>query len=324
MTRTGVRTMHRVALIFNPAAGQRSKAVRSVVERIASVLASTGVQTHTYCTQGAGSAGPLTLQAIAEGCEAVFACGGDGTVHEVLQSIVGTQTPLGVIPLGTANALAANLGLRGKPERIANMLLNATPTMIPVGRITTSDRSGEPQSRYFIVAGGVGADALLLSRMDTRRKRRWGYLLYLWEGMHVWARYRFPSFECEFVDGKSGESRKFLASQLLAVRIRNFGGAMGSLAPGATIHGEELRLLAFKTRRRADYFRFLVPVLLGRKSLVPSIELHDAVHVECRSVEEWRENIMAEADGEVLGELPVKFEVVPNALRLLIPEGARP
>lgn len=318
------RPIRRVGLIFNPVAGRHPDGYRSVVDTLSAALAAAGVKSQTYLTQSTGSAEQLALQAIAEGCDAIFACGGDGTVHEVLQSMVGKATPLGVIPMGTANALAINLGLRGKPEEIVAMLLSATPTTIPVGRITTSNGRGQTLSRYFIVAAGVGADALLVSRMDNRRKRRWGYLLYLWEGVRIWARYHFPLFECELIDGESGARRTVHASELLAIRIRDFGGAVHSIAPGATLLGGRLRLLAFKTQRRIDYFRFLIPAMIGRQTFTGAVELLDASQVVCRSIREGTDGILAEADGEVLGGLPVVLEVVPNAVRLLIPKGARP
>ena len=85
-----------------------------------------------------------------QGYDAVVACGGDGTVHEILQSLVGTEVALGVIPLGTANALAADLSLIAPPAEAARMLLQSSSVRIPVGRIHYQDRAGNPSSRYFL------------------------------------------------------------------------------------------------------------------------------------------------------------------------------
>jgi diacylglycerol kinase family enzyme len=112
------------------------------------------------------------------------------------------------------------------------------------------------------------------------------------------------------------------ASQLLAVRISNFGGLVGNLAPGASISNGKLRVIAFKTFSRMRYLRFLIAVLCGRHSYSRTIELVKCVSVECRNLEGSAEQLFVEADGELLGTLPVRIEVEPQALNLLIPAKA--
>jgi diacylglycerol kinase family enzyme len=174
------------------------------------------------------------------------------------------------------------------------------------------------------VAAGVGADALFLSRLDPSLKRRFGYILYLIEGFRVWATHSFPLFQAAFVERASSKPRVEQISQLLAVRIRDFGGVLHNLAPGATLHKNGLRLLAFKTRSRLSYFRFLIAVILGRQTFSREIELLDAVSVECRPANGAAPRVFAEADGELLGHLPVRIEIVPDAVTLLIPPSAQP
>jgi diacylglycerol kinase family enzyme len=107
----GKLQMRRVALIYNPASGQHLSRRRLAMEQAIAVLRQSGVEAEIVETLSPGSAGPLAMEAVRRGCDAIIACGGDGTVHEVLQSLVGTDVALGVIPLGTANAHAADLGL---------------------------------------------------------------------------------------------------------------------------------------------------------------------------------------------------------------------
>ena len=123
-----------------------------------------------------------------------------------------------------------------------------------------------------------------MSRLDARMKRRFGYLLYMAEMLRVWATHTFPLFEAEFVPAGIGKPRTEQVSQLLAVRIRDFGGMLHRLAPGASIRNSSLRLLAFKTRKRLHYFRFVIAVLLGRQTFFHAIELLDVVSVECRAI----------------------------------------
>jgi diacylglycerol kinase family enzyme len=112
-------------------------------------------------------------------------------------------------------------------------------------------------------------------------------------------------------------------SQLLAVRIRDFGGVLHKLAPGATLRGDRLCLLAFRTRSRFDYWRFLLAVIFRRQTFTRQIELLTADSVECRAREDAGTRIFTEADGELLGDLPMRIDVVPDGVYLLIPPSAR-
>lgn len=316
--------MRRVALIYNPASGQGSIGRRAAIDKALAILRDAGVEAEALETSAPGSASVLAEEAISRGCDAILACGGDGTVHEVLQSLVGTNVALGVVPLGTANALAANLGLHSSPAKTVRKLLAADLVRVSVGKISYRGKKGSTGSRYFTVAAGVGADALFLSRLDPSLKRRLGYLLYLFEGFRVWATYSFPLFEAAFVERSSAQPRVEQISQLLAVRIRDFGGVLHNFAPGATLHNNGLRLIAFKTRSRLSYFRFLMATMLGHQTFSQEIELLDAVSVECHPSNGSMMRVFAEADGELLGRLPVNIEIVPDAVTLLIPPGARP
>jgi diacylglycerol kinase (ATP) len=316
--------MRRVALIYNPASGQSLSRRRLEMDQAVDLLRQAGVEAETIETLSPGSAGPLAADAVRRGCDTIIASGGDGTVHEVLQALVGTDVALGVVALGTANALAADLGLNTSPVKAIRKLLTAQTVRVPVGLISYRNGTGATHSRYFTVAAGVGADALFLSRLDAGLKRRFGYVLYLVEAFRVWATHSFPLFEAVFEECASCQPRTVELSQLLAVRIRNFGGVLQNLAPGATLRNDGLRLVAFKTRSRYEYFRFLLAVVFRRQTFKRQIELLDAVSVECRPRNGSRTRVFAEADGEILGHLPVKIEIVPQALNLLIPTNARP
>ena len=316
--------MQRVALIYNPASGQYSARRAAAIQDALDVLRDAGIAAEAYDTDRAGSAGNLARQAIRDGCDTILACGGDGTVHEILQSLVGTEVALGVIPLGTANALAANLDLIASPAKVARKLLKAEPVRVPVGLIHYRDRMGKPRSRYFIVAAGIGADALLMSRLDAGLKRRFGYVLYLVEAFRIWATDPLSLFEVVLPAGGKAKPQVMEVSQLLAVRVRSFGGVLRKLAPGATLHDSSLRLLAFKTRSRLRYLRFLIAVVFGRHTFSREIQLLETASVECRARNGSHAPIFVEADGEVLGSLPVRIEVVPLALTLLISPHVKP
>ena len=315
--------MRRVALVDNPASGQTSPRRIAIMRDTLAALRQAGIEVDHYTIDGPRSGSRLALKAMDDGCDAILVAGGDGTVHEILQSLVGTSVALGVVPMGTANALAADLGLVGSPSKAIRRLLQAEPVPVPVGRITFQAEDGSERSRYFTVAAGVGADALLMARMDPTLKRRFGYFLYLVEAFKIWASHPFPLFQASFVNGR-GTPRVESASQLLAVRVRSFGGALGRLAPGASLHSHNLALVAFKTRSRLRYLRFLLAVVAARQTFSSEVELIAADSVECRPASASSPRIYVEADGEVLGHLPVRIEVAAETLTLLVPPNAQP
>ncbi|HET9741104.1 MAG TPA: acylglycerol kinase family protein, partial [Terriglobales bacterium] len=119
--------MRKAALFYNPHSGRRRKQRVQDVEAAVSVLRSAGVELEVSPTRAAADAGAQARVAIRDGFDTIIACGGDGTVHDVLQGIVNRDAALGIIPLGTANALAHDLRLPLSPERAARALLTATP-----------------------------------------------------------------------------------------------------------------------------------------------------------------------------------------------------
>jgi diacylglycerol kinase (ATP) len=316
--------MRRVALIYNPRSGQHSLQRDAALKGVLALLGERGIEAEALETDGPGSAKKLARAAMRNGYDTILACGGDGTAHEVLQCLVGSDVALGVVPLGTANALAQDLGLGTSPLKAMHRLLEAVPTPVPVGRIFYRDQAGSECSSYFTVAAGIGADALLMASLDAGLKRRFGYALYFLEAVRIWATNPFPLFRVDFSLDGNGNRRGADVSQLLAVRVRSFGGMLGMLAPGATLHSDTLSLITFKTRSRYRYLRFLLAVIAGRHTFSKDVELVEATSVECRSSKPGAVPIYVEADGEVLGALPARMEIAPEMLILLVPPHARP
>src|ERR1700687_4770620 len=139
--------MRKAILLYNPLSGRRRGRRLADVESALSVLRSAGLEASAAPTRAASDATDQTKQAIAEGCDTVFACGGDGTVHDVLQGLVGTDAALGIIPLGTANSLAHDLRLPLSPANAAQAALTAQPLRIAVGRIDYRDFAGKRGTR---------------------------------------------------------------------------------------------------------------------------------------------------------------------------------
>jgi len=238
----------------------------------------------------------------------------------VLQGVVGTDAALGVIPLGTANALAHDLKLPLSPGGAARAALTSKPRRIAVGRVEYQDFSGQARARYFTVAVGIGADAHLFYKMNPMAKRRFGMAAYYARATWLLLTHKMENFEVEF--SSEGETRWSEVSQLLGVRIRNFGGVLRELAPGASLHRDDLRLVLFQTRSRATYLGHVVRGVLGVRWRVPGITLVHTTSATCSVLPNGSgpaARIFVEADGELLGTLPVAISMVPEALNLLVP-----
>jgi len=311
--------MRKVLFLYNPLSGRRRGRRVADVQSAAAVLRGHGIEATSSATQAAGDATEQVKRALAEGCDTIFACGGDGTVHDVLQGLVGTDVSLGVIPLGTANSLAHDLGLPVSPAGAAHAALHAKPRRIAVGQVDYQDFTGNAQSRYFTVAVGIGVDAHLFYKLNPVAKRHLGMMAYYVKAMRLWLTHRMQNFEANIVDGS--EPRQAEVSQLLAVRIQDFGGILRELAPGASLERDDLRLVLFHTRSRAAYLGYVMRGLLATRWKIPGIELTHSLGVSCRpSVSPAvLSRILVEADGELLGTLPAQVSVVPNAVNLLVP-----
>ncbi len=314
--------MRKAALLYNPHSGRRKKYRLQDVGAAAAVLSEAGVEIDVAPTRAASDAAAQVRAAIRDGFDTIIACGGDGTVRNVLQGLAGKDAALGIIPLGTANAMAHDLRLPLDPAAAARALLTATPKRIAAGRIDFRDFNNLPSFRYFTVAAGVGVDAHLFYKLNRLIKDRMGMTAYYTKALHLWWTHRMRYFEAEFSNNGSPLAKEPKLSEMLAVRINFFGGVLRELAPGASLARNDLRLVLCRTGNRAMYLAYVFRGMLGMSNGVPGIELAYADQVTCRSVQgEKPENIYVEADGELLGRLPITLSTVPDAMTVLVPQG---
>ena len=309
--------MRKVLLLYNPLSGQRSERRLQEIESVQAILRRAGVDVSSSPTKSAADATAQAHRASASGYDAVFACGGDGTVHDALQGLVGTEVALGIIPMGTANVLAHDLGLPLRAEKAAHAALSVEPRRIAVGKVECRDLAGNELVRFFTVAVGVGADAHLFYKLDPALKRRFGMLSYYGKATWIWLTHRMEEF-CVGLDGKHNYED---VTQLLAVRVRNFGGVLGKFVPGASLGRNDLQLVLFRTRRRLAYLGYVCCRVLGMNRKVREIENYKTNSTVCTLPENSAvSRVFVEADGELLGTLPAKISIVPAAVTLLFPK----
>lgn len=336
-------TFRSALLLFNPVSGSGLQRREAVVRSVAKIFRGAGVQVGIEATRAAGSAGEQARAAIDGGCEAVFACGGDGTVFEVLQGIAQSTAMMGVIPLGTGNILAHDLRLPDRPERAAAQLLTYMPQTISLGRIETIERStgtlcqsaspAPAAARYFTVAAGVGSHAEVLYQLTAGSKQAAGYLAYYLHGARLLLSRPFVEFPVE-ITLTDGTVLQTTTQELLAVRVSSFGGPLRRWLPGGSLSSGELRLCLVRNASRAQMMGYLLQALAGMASyqtLEPKCAgavacdgpsgfcFVSARSLICHSPATGAGELRAQADGELLGQTPAKISIVPRALRLLAP-----
>lgn len=313
--------MKKAALIYNPASGSSYHLRLAKVEEAARALNAAGIATTLVATEAAGSAGRQAAEAVSAGHDAIFACGGDGTVFDVLQGMVAhaPAVPLGVVPLGTGNVLAFDLGLPRGPARAIRKQLEFTPRRIAAGLIEYANKEGVRDSRYFTLMAGVGPDALMLYRVHAEYKRRWGVLEYFRQA--ALAAMFDPHVEFLVHIGCGPGRRTASIAQLSAVRVSAVGNRVRYFTMESSLERDDFHALMVSTPSRILAFVYLVRRWARQRWSVSGIESAMCTDIRCEAKpgQAYTRGIYAQADGELLGTLPVTIRSVPNAFTLLLP-----
>jgi len=314
--------MHKAVLLYNPDSGGSRKR-RSEVESALSVLRGAGVDADLVLTKSPAHAGEQAKEAIAAGCDTVFACGGDGTIHNIVQVLAKKRVALAILPAGTANALAHDLRLPSNITAAARAVLNGKERRVALGLVKYADLKGNPNCRYFVTAAGIGVDAHLFYKLQVASKQLLGMKAYYAKAWQMWFTYGMPRFAAEYVEPGCETPKRAEVTELIGVRIRNFGGVVQQLAPGASLDRDDMRMVLCRTASRLAFLAYVTRCLVGCPLRIPGIDLAFSTSVKCSYMtpepEKGQPKIYVEADGELLGTLPVEMTVVPDALTVLAP-----
>lgn len=288
--------LRHVVLISNPTAGRRSgRRLRDAVQQ----LEGRGIDVDLRHTRRRGDAEELARAAAGEHPDAVVAAGGDGTIHEVVNGLAYSGVPLGVLPLGTANVFAREMSLPTDPVRAALGLLAGTPRQVHLGRA---------DSRYFLVMAGVGFDAQVIYELDLGLKRLLGKLAYVSTGLKVLLAPPRHRFEVEI-----GAER--LSACGVVIGKGHYWGGSFQVTPGARIEAPDLHLCLFTGSRAWDLVRYAGGIVSGKHLGFPDVLLRTAREFTIHSPRPLR----VQADGDLIGTLPMAFSVAENALTVLGP-----
>jgi diacylglycerol kinase family enzyme len=282
--------------------GSRRARLDAAVERFRRA----GREVELLPTTGPNMAGELGRVAIERGFDVLLAAGGDGTINEVLNGIIGSQIVFGALPAGTANVLANEIGLSNRPDHAAEQLLDAIPVRIPAGAF---DHPGAPR-RHFLMMAGTGLDARIVHELDLELKRKIGKLSY-WHGGFKQLGRELPRFRIT-IDGVDR-----LAGFALMARVRNYGGDF-EIARKVRLTDSDFEIVILESNRVLDYVRFLFAVIFNRLDRVSGVVIVRACRAEIASV--TGDTVHVQADGEAIGVLPATISLVPDAVTLLVPK----
>jgi diacylglycerol kinase (ATP) len=227
----------------------------------------------------------------------VVAAGGDGTVNGVANGLAGSSRPLGVLPLGTANVLANELGLPRHPKRLAAVLAGASPRPIWPGRIG---------DRLFVCMAGIGFDAAVVARVDPGLKQRFGKLAVVWAILGNLARHR-PG---EFTIGIDGA--EYRAGAAVIAKTRFYAGRF-VLAPAARVTDPLLYVVLFAPARWPVVLGYLAAMALGILRYTPGVSVVAARAVSLAGGGPWPVHV----DGELVEGFPASAAIAEKPLLIL-------
>ncbi|MDF1749569.1 MAG: YegS/Rv2252/BmrU family lipid kinase [Alphaproteobacteria bacterium] len=285
---------HFLIILNRRAARKRIK----LFEQVLTLLDAAGCTYIIRETHAAGDAARFAREATADVVDAVVVAGGDGTINDTVNGFDATSPPLGLIPLGTANVLAHEIGLKIEPDIIAETLIGGQRLSVVPGHVN---------GRVFMMMVGAGFDAHVVRGIPGALKRRLGKIVYVFSAINQLIRYPCPHLSVT-LDG-----RPVTASTVVVSRGRLYGGRF-IMAPDAKLETPELHVSLFPRKGRlamAAYCLALPLGLLNRWNLIGHvtgrcIEIHDA------------SNGPVQADGDIATTLPATIKLVDYSIVILV------
>jgi YegS/Rv2252/BmrU family lipid kinase len=285
-------------VILNQFAGNFEN-VRDWQERVESMVGDLPIR----ITSRAGDAEALAKRAVQEGFGRIVAAGGDGTVNHVANGIAGSNATLGILPIGTVNVFAMELGLPSND-------LQRCWDIVQAGTVRLVDLPSA-NGRYFVQLGGIGLDAQAVKETTLAFKRSLGPLSYLISAAHIAGR-QPPKLSIESEDAPVREG-----SFLLVGNGRLYGGPFPFFKQAAIDDGL-LDVVVFKRLGFLEIIKYLHDVVFSSDIRVPEIEYFQTRQLRVSS----EQDVPMELDGELAGSCPVDFQMHEKALSVLSPSAS--
>ena len=288
----------KITIIANPIAG-RGRAYR-ILRRLVNNWPYRDWQCEFLSTRCAEHAGVMALEQLASPPDLLAVCGGDGTLHEVVSTIPDPPFPVALLPAGTANVLARDLGLPLDPARALDVALRRTVRRVDLGRLTARAQ------HCFLLMAGIGFDAYVASRVRPAAKKRLGMLAYFFSILHSVSIYPFPEFRV------SAGEEEYNATTCVIANAKGYGGGL-VFTPAADMFDGLLDIVLLEGKSRLGYLGFLWDAWRGHPGSRPWVR---RLRVSSLSITGPR-GIWVQADGELVGTLPLEVHVAPRAFPLV-------
>ena len=291
-----------IVLISNPTAKRASDRKIAQASRY---LMSKGYKVEVLFTEKKGNAESLAREAIRELPSLIIAAGGDGTFNEVINGIAGSEIPMAILPLGTTNVLAKEIGIPENVEGAMEIAVTGTTKTISLGKIAIT-RPSSLVSRYFVLMAGIGFDGETVFGINETFKKISGKGAYIFSGLKVLP--VFNPHELTFdIDGKTYSGYSAIIS-----KTAKYGGDF-KITPDARLTDPTLYICLFKGKKRLDVLRYVFGIATGSHLRFKDIEYLKAKRIQIDG------NAHIQIDGDYFGTTPAKIEVAPNTLRLIYP-----
>jgi len=288
-----------MVIVFNPVAGRRRA---HLLWRVLDVLVANGVRLDLAETHRPGHAEALTREAVLRGEGIVVAAGGDGTIAEVASGLMGSSANLGVIPLGTANVLAHELGLPFSPRAVAAALAFGRTRRLWPGQAYTADGS-----RLFVQMLGVGFDAHVVRNLQFPLKKVFGKGAYVLQSMRELTRYRFPVIRLR-IDDQETE-----AASVIISKGRLYGGRF-RLAASATPADQGFSVVLFDHYGPGAAMLYGAALPLHLLGQAPGVR-----HIRARRIDFLQtQAVPAQTDGDPAGHAPLWVGDAPSPLQVVV------
>ena len=295
---------HKATLISNPKSGRyASRRLRSVQELV-SQLESLGVAVDLKLTSGPGEATEFAARAARNGSSDVIVAGGDGTINEAIQGLTGTAARLAIIPRGTANVLARELGLPLNEKQAVAVAAQGKSRKIYLG-LAIDETTGE--SRHFVLMAGIGLDASVVRRVQPSLKKRIGKGAFWVSGLSHLATWNPRPFKLE-IDGV-----EYTATFATIGKSAKYGGDL-AITPRASLDQREFEICIINTMSRLRYLHLLSFAMReGMPRDKSEVQFVNAARVRAYG------DAQVQVDGELIGSLPMRFEIAPHSLEVIVP-----
>lgn len=294
-----------VALIANPHAGRGGTKREQDVERFTARLKDHQISVEVQYTRSAGDATRIAAElSHHQKFNTIIASGGDGTINETLQGLIGSKTRLAVWPAGTANVLAREIKMPAHPERAADVIARANARRIHLG-IATEEASGT--QRYFFLMAGIGLDASVVQRVRPQLKRRLGEAAFWYSGLEHLATWE-PEFFTLEIDGET-----FPATFAAIGKSARYGGNL-AITPRAKLEEPLFEVCIVNSQSRLRYLQLLADLMRGANAQ----DTDDVLFKQTTQVRALG-RAAVQADGELIGQLPMTFAIAPETVELITP-----